>query len=98
MTTDALAIVFSPNLLRAPHNDFLMIMSNMQHTHRLVKALVTHVSTINPLLGRLVYCLQFHTIFDEAEVDQEYDDDEFDEPILEEEEETEAEVESSTAV
>jgi hypothetical protein len=37
--------------------------------------------------------LQFHTIFDEAdadaEVDQEYDDDEFDEPILEEEEETE---------
>ena len=43
MTTDALAIVFSPNLLRAPHNDFLMIMSNMQHTNKLVKALVTHV-------------------------------------------------------
>jgi len=79
MTTDALAIVFSPNLLRAPHNDFLMIMSNMQHTNRLVKALVTH----------------FHTIFDEAEVDQEYDDDEFDEPILEEDEETELEAEGS---
>ncbi|KAH8994411.1 hypothetical protein EDB92DRAFT_274843 [Lactarius akahatsu] len=83
MTTDALAIVFSPNLLRAPHNDFLMIMSNMPHTNRLVKALVTH----------------FHTIFDDAdadaEVDQEYDDDEFDEPILEEEEETEEEAEAS---
>ncbi|KAI0263829.1 hypothetical protein BC834DRAFT_971183 [Gloeopeniophorella convolvens] len=80
MTTDALAIVFSPNLLRAPHNDFLMIMSNMQHTNRLVKALVTH----------------FHTIFDEAdgEVDQD-EDDEFDEPIPEEEEE-DAEAETST--
>ncbi|KAI9507994.1 hypothetical protein F5148DRAFT_1200141 [Russula earlei] len=78
MTTDALAIVFSPNLLRAPHNDFLMIMSNMQHTNKLVKALVTH----------------FHTIFDDAdadgEADQEYDDDEFDGPILEEDEEAEA--------
>jgi len=79
MTTDALAIVFSPNLLRAPHNDFLMIMSNMQHTNKLVKALVTH----------------FHTIFDDAdadgEADQEYEDDEFDEPIVEEDEEVEAE-------
>jgi len=46
MTTDALAIVFSPNLLRAPHNDFLMIMSNMQHTNKLVKALVTHVCVL----------------------------------------------------
>jgi len=77
MTTDALAIVFSPNLLRAPHNDFLMIMSNMQHTNKLVKALVTH----------------FHTIFDDAdadgEADQEYDEDEFDGPILEEDEEVE---------
>ncbi len=49
MTTDALAIVFSPNLLRAPHNDFLMIMSNMQHTNKLVKALVTHVCVFVPL-------------------------------------------------
>jgi hypothetical protein len=47
MTTDALAIVFSPNLLRAPHNDFLMIMSNMQHTNKLVKALVTHVRVLD---------------------------------------------------
>lgn len=43
MTSDALAIVFSPNLLRAPHNDFVMIMANMPHTNKLVKALVTHV-------------------------------------------------------
>jgi len=44
----------------------------------------------------LIYRLQFHTIFDEAEAeaDQEYDDDEFDEPILEEDEEA-AETEDS---
>jgi hypothetical protein len=39
--------------------------------------------------------LQFHTIFDDAdadgEADQEYEDDEFDEPIVEEDEEAEAE-------
>jgi hypothetical protein len=41
----------------------------------------------------LIHRLQFHTIFDDAdgEADQEYDDDEFDEPILEEDEEAEAE-------
>jgi GTPase-activating protein BEM2 len=54
MTTDALAIVFSPNLLRAPHNDFLMIMSNMQHTNKLVKALVTHVGVVEPSLRVLL--------------------------------------------
>jgi hypothetical protein len=94
MTTDALAIVFSPNLLRAPHNDFLMIMSNMQHTNKLVKALVTHVCTLGFAFDEsLIHRLQFHTIFDEAdgEADQEYDDEEFDEPILEEDEEAEAE-------
>jgi hypothetical protein len=46
-----------------------------------------------PLNESLIPRLQFHTIFDEAdgEADQEYDDDEFDEPILEEDEEAEAE-------
>lgn len=43
MTAEALAIVFSPNLLRAPQNDFGMILANMGHTHKLVKALITHV-------------------------------------------------------
>jgi len=43
MTAEALAIVFSPNLLRAPQNDFSLILSNMGHTHKLVKALITHV-------------------------------------------------------
>jgi len=43
MTADALAIVFSPNLLRAPQNDFAMILSNMGHAHKLVKCLITHV-------------------------------------------------------
>ena len=44
MTAEALAIVFSPNLLRAPQNDFSMIITNMGHTHKLVKALITHAS------------------------------------------------------
>ena len=57
MTTDALAIVFSPNLLRAPHNDFLMIMSNMQHTNKLVKALVTHVSAFELSLRRVAHII-----------------------------------------
>ena len=43
MTAEALAIVFSPNLLRAPQNDFVMILNNMGHSHKLVKALITHV-------------------------------------------------------
>ena len=44
-------------------------------------------------LESLIYRSQFHTIFDEAEAeaDQEYDDDEFDERILEEDEEAETE-------
>ena len=44
MTAEALAIVFSPNLLRAPQNDFVMILNNMGLSHKLVKALITHVS------------------------------------------------------
>jgi len=43
MTAEALAIVFSPNLLRAPQNDFVTILNNMGQSHRLVKALITHV-------------------------------------------------------
>ncbi|KAF7977931.1 hypothetical protein HWV62_1997 [Athelia sp. TMB] len=72
MTADALAIVFAPNLLRAPQNDFTMILANMGYTHKLVKSLITH----------------FHVIFDEndQEVENDQDEDEFDEPILEEEE------------
>ncbi|KAF8994802.1 hypothetical protein BDQ17DRAFT_1366382 [Cyathus striatus] len=60
MTAEALAIVFSPNLLRAPQNDFVMILNNMGHAHKLVKALITH----------------FHVIFDaepEAHSDDETD-------------------------
>ncbi|KAF8655891.1 hypothetical protein AX16_002876 [Volvariella volvacea WC 439] len=78
MTAEALAIVFSPNLLRAPRNDFALILANMGHTHKLVKALITH----------------FHTIFDDAdpEVDAQSED-EFDStPIPEEDEEEEDEL------
>lgn len=74
MTAEALAIVFSPNLLRAPQNDFALILSNMGHTHKLVKALISH----------------FHVIFDdELEADHDVEEDEMEEPILEEDEEEE---------
>lgn len=49
MTAEALAIVFSPNLLRAPQNNFAMILNNMGLSHKLVKAFITHVS---PLCAR----------------------------------------------
>ncbi|KIJ66150.1 hypothetical protein HYDPIDRAFT_187160 [Hydnomerulius pinastri MD-312] len=74
MTAEALAIVFSPNLLRAPQNDFALILANMGHTHKLVKALITH----------------FHVIFDEDyEAENDAEEDEMEEPILEEDEEDE---------
>ncbi|KAJ7339081.1 rho GTPase activating protein 22 [Mycena albidolilacea] len=52
MHAEGLAIVFSPNLLRAPQENFAMILTNMAHTHRLVKTLITH----------------FPVIFDESDV------------------------------
>jgi len=62
MTAEGLAIVFSPNLLRAPQENFAMILANMAHAHRLVKTLITH----------------FHVIFDygdvEADGDPDYDE------------------------
>ncbi|KAI6115749.1 hypothetical protein EDD16DRAFT_1863761, partial [Pisolithus croceorrhizus] len=72
MTAEALAIVFSPNLLRAPKNDFALILANMAYTHKLVKALISH----------------FHVIFDEDhEGENDAEEDEMEEPILEEDEE-----------
>ncbi|KAG6382111.1 hypothetical protein JVT61DRAFT_754 [Boletus reticuloceps] len=74
MTAEALAIVFSPNLLRAPQNDFALILANMAYTHKLVKALITH----------------FHVIFDEDyEAENDVEEDDMEAPILEEEEEEE---------
>ncbi|KIK93915.1 hypothetical protein PAXRUDRAFT_485676 [Paxillus rubicundulus Ve08.2h10] len=71
MTAEALAIVFSPNLLRAPQNDFALILANMGYTHKLVKALITH----------------FHVIFDEDyEAENDVEEDEMGAPILEEDE------------
>lgn len=55
MTAEALAIVFSPNLLRAPQNDFVMILNNMGLSHKLVKALITHVGSF--FLFSVVYLL-----------------------------------------
>lgn len=58
MTAEALSIVFSPNLLRAPQNDFLMVLANMPHTHRLVKTLITHVR-LSSLYEAIVPILSF---------------------------------------
>ncbi|KAF9476860.1 hypothetical protein BDN70DRAFT_811544 [Pholiota conissans] len=73
MTAEALAIVFSPNLLRAPQNDFVMILNNMGLSHKLVKALITH----------------FHIIFADAdpEGEEQHSEDDADSAILEEDEE-----------
>ncbi|KAF9222356.1 hypothetical protein BS17DRAFT_838369 [Gyrodon lividus] len=77
MTAEALAIVFSPNLLRAPQNDFALILANMGYTHKLVKALITH----------------FHVIFDEDyEAENDVEEDETEAPILEEEEEEDGDI------
>ena len=43
MTPDNLATVICPNLLRAPRNDFGLIMKNMGSIIVLFKALITHV-------------------------------------------------------
>ncbi|KAJ7077530.1 rho GTPase activating protein 22 [Mycena belliarum] len=69
MTAEGLAIVFSPNLLRAPQENFAMILANMGHTHKLVKALITH----------------FHVIFDEGDAEAEGDAEEGEEAAGDEE-------------
>ncbi|KAJ7259136.1 hypothetical protein B0H12DRAFT_1014571 [Mycena haematopus] len=69
MTDESLAIVFGPNLLRAPQDDFAMILANMAHTHKLVKTLITH----------------FHVIFDEGDVEAEGEPEENEELEEEEE-------------
>ncbi|KIY65166.1 hypothetical protein CYLTODRAFT_424593 [Cylindrobasidium torrendii FP15055 ss-10] len=44
MTADSLAIVFSPNLMRT--NDFALLLSNMGHSNKLIKALITHYHAV----------------------------------------------------
>jgi GTPase-activating protein BEM2 len=43
MTASALAIVFAPNVIRAPGNDFGLTMGNMNYTTGFVKTLIAHV-------------------------------------------------------
>ncbi|KAF7363094.1 Rho GTPase activating protein 22 [Mycena venus] len=77
MTAEGLAIVFSPNLLRAPQENFAMILANMAHTHKLVKTLITH----------------FHVIFDEGDVEADGEPEENDEDEEEEAVDAEADAE-----
>ncbi|CAK5273971.1 unnamed protein product [Mycena citricolor] len=44
MTAEGLAIVFSPNLLRA--ESFAVVLANMAHTHKIVRGLITHFHAI----------------------------------------------------
>ncbi|EIW54075.1 uncharacterized protein TRAVEDRAFT_132023 [Trametes versicolor FP-101664 SS1] len=82
MTTESLATVFSPNLLRSTNSDVGTFFSNMAAGHRVTKMLIAH----------------FHVIFDndieqeqdaDADAEQEAEECDFDEPILEEDEEEE---------
>lgn len=57
MSPGALSVVFSPNLLRAPGNDFSVVMANLGHAHKVVTALIT----------------QYHSIFDEVAEEEEED-------------------------
>lgn len=89
MTAEALAIVFSPNLLRAPKNDFGLILSNMSYTHKLVKALITHVGVPDGILWITLILAQFHVIFDEDHEAENDMEDDMEGPILEEDEDEE---------
>jgi len=76
MTSYSLAIVISPNILRAPHDDFATTMANMGHAHSVSKALITHC----------------HVIFNDPDTEADNDDveyEDFEPPIPEEEEDDE---------
>ena len=68
MTPENLAVVICPNLLRAPNNNFGLIMKNMGPLTVLFKALITHVRLsyysirIRVLISKPT---QMHYIFDE---------------------------------
>lgn len=47
MTSQALAIVFSPNVVKAPGDDLALAMANMNFTTQLVKTLITHVRALH---------------------------------------------------
>jgi GTPase-activating protein BEM2 len=51
MSVDNLATVMGPNLLRAPQDNFGVIMRNMGVTHMLLKALVMHVSCLDGIVN-----------------------------------------------
>uniref|UniRef100_D8QAK5 Rho-GAP domain-containing protein n=1 Tax=Schizophyllum commune (strain H4-8 / FGSC 9210) TaxID=578458 RepID=D8QAK5_SCHCM len=91
MTAEALAIVFSPNLLRAPQNDFSLVLANMGHSNKLVKTLLTHVSPRKAHRRPTADCrTQMHAIFaepDEADMEGEPDEDDLESAIIEEEDE-----------
>lgn len=68
MTPDNLAVVICPNLLRAPNNNFGLIMKNMGPITILFKALITHVSlSIQVRFFKLICLFKMHFIFDDGD-------------------------------
>ena len=68
MTPENLAVVICPNLLRAPNNNFGLIMKNMGPLTVLFKALIMHVRlSCYPVRIRVLNSkpTQMHYIFDE---------------------------------
>ena len=57
MTPDNLATVLSPNLFRAPNNNFGLIMKNMGPITVLFKALITHVCLFSPFFTLWEYAI-----------------------------------------
>ena len=78
MTPDNLATVICPNLLRAPNNNFGLIMKNMGPITVLFKAFLSHVRTLCTCFRGdvLTFPYQMHFIFDEDDADEADDGDE----------------------
>lgn len=92
MTPDNLATVICPNLLRAPNDNFGLIMKNMGPITVLFKALVTHVSfTTRPSIAETDALEKVHFIFGEEEVEEEDMEESPDDLVIYEEPEEEEE-------
>lgn len=97
MTSESLATVFGPNILRSPTNDIAGFLANMGPCNRAMRLLISHVRRgFSSMLMVLRPDNQSHTIFDdtleqeaEAELEREQEEFEFDEPIPEEDEDEE---------
>lgn len=89
MTARSLAIVFMPNLLRDPKNEFATLMQNMGSGQRVTETLIDHVRAYPRTAYSFLMIFQYHRIFDETDDDAIHDDEEWEAPIPEDDEEDE---------